>query len=377
MKQAVFIATLLYLSANVLGMSTESSGKLYRGPNKKRPTIVFGRFGNPVPSSSGSGVNSNFRKRKTVEVIEIDDDDVPNKKVCAGRDMFTYIGENQPIEPKDRYEIYSQYHYEVARDHMIGFSTPTTVLVYPKGNPRILSDIREIHYAHDVSSQRLVNPKVSFFRNRNNTCNILLNEANVIHGTNERHIVTGNNSFATYKVSEYLDSFTDNISRRIYVDITGLYVVPEESNSIQDIIARHKKKGRLEFKNPASVIRVSASSGDVTVGDNPITEDNFVEKSYEGAPPVNTNAIFRKFKNIPYPHNIDGLPGYAAGYRKSSHGAFVYSAYYEEAIEEFVQKEIIERKAFQRKLEKEECEQLIWTVLSILGFRKIVHAPIL
>ncbi|MBO7454099.1 MAG: hypothetical protein J6T91_01795 [Alphaproteobacteria bacterium] len=339
MRREVFFTILLYSSTNIFGMSNEPSGKLYHRPKVESSALMVEKSGDPIPSSSNSKPNVNSRKRKTIEVIEIDDDE-PNKKICVSRDTFTYIGENFPIEPKDRYEIYSQYHYELVKNHMIGFSTPTTVLVYPKGNPRIWSDIREIHYSHDVSSQHLVNPKVSLFRNRNNTCNILLNGVNVIQGTNERHIVTQNNSFATYEVLKSLGSFLDNISRRIYVDITGLYIVTEENNSIQDIITRYKKKGMLEFKNPSFVVKISASTGDITVGNTPITADNFIEKSCEEAPLAYTNAIFRKFKNIPYPHNIDGLSGCAAGYRSSSHGAFVYSAYYKEAVEEFVQKEI-------------------------------------
>ena len=385
MKQTVFVAILMCLSTSVFGMSTESLERLRPESKKVCATgidVATGKFGDPVPSSSNSGVNfddlkrktfgevgtnlhnsganSNTRKRKVVEVIEIDDEDDTSKKACVSRDIFTYVGENLPIEPKDKCDIYSQYHYELVKNHMVGFSTPTTVLVYPKGNPKIWSDIREIHYSHDVSSQCLVNPKVSFFRNRNNTCNILLNGMNVIHGINERHIVTQNNSFATYEVLlEYLDSFLDNISRRIYIDITGLYIVPEENNSMQDIIARYEKKGRLEFKNPASVVKVSASTGDMTVGDKPVTDNNFAEKSHGEASLINTESVFQKFSNIPYSYNIVGLPGCVAGYRSSSHGAFVYSAYYEELIEEFVQKKIIEGKALRRKLEKKECEQFI------------------
>lgn len=353
MRREVFFTILMYSSANIFGMSNEPSEKSYHRPQVKSSALMVEKSGDPIPSSSNSKPNVNSRKRKAVEVIEIDDDE---EKTCASRDFFTYIGENQPIEPKDRYEIYSQYHYELVKDHMIGFSTPTTVLVYPKGNPRIWSDIREIHYSHDVSYQHLVNPKVSFFRNRNNTCNILLNSVNVIRGTNERHIVIQNNSFATYEVLESLDSFLDDISRRIYVDITGLYIVTEENNSIQDIITRYEKKGRLEFKNPSYIVKISASTGDMAVGNIPITADNFIEKSCEEAPLTYTDTIFRKFKNIPYPYSINGLSGCAAGYRSSSHGAFVYSAYYKEAVEEFVQKAIIIEEKARRKRWMRVCE---------------------
>lgn len=136
MRREVFFTILLYSSTNIFGMSTESVGKLYHRPKVKSSAPMVEKPGAPIPSSSNSKLNFNSRKRKTIEVIEIDDDE-PNKKVCVSRDIFTYIGENLPVEPKDRYEIYSQYHYELVKNHMMGFSTPTTVLVYPKGNPRI------------------------------------------------------------------------------------------------------------------------------------------------------------------------------------------------------------------------------------------------
>ncbi|OUM60969.1 hypothetical protein PIROE2DRAFT_13127 [Piromyces sp. E2] len=272
------------------------------------------------------------------------EENTQNKGLFTNKDTFYYLKEEGYVGDQDSLGmIYNQFHYEPTEYYTGGYSTPTTIVVYPKGSPYNWCNIREIRYAHDVSYNALTNPKVTFFRNKNNTCNILLNfekNKNIIHGINEQNIIIGNNSFSIYHVLEYPDSFNNNIPRLIYIDNTGLYIVPKNQNSLQDIIIRYHKKEKLEFNDLADTIRISALNGDIHIGNNPMTKNNFFEipfNSDEEPTQIHPNQILRSFLFVP-----------------ENNGAR-----YRDDIGMYILKEIIYGKAKRKILSKEECEQLI------------------
>ncbi len=173
---------------------------------------------------------------------------------------------------------YLQYHYVPSNNSKIGHATPTT-LVPIIGDLRGWNDVAEIHYANDVSYDKLGNPKVILYRNKDNSCYIILrieeNKHGVFYGINERNIEMGRNSFAVYDVSEAVGSFTDNVKRLIYVDESGLYFVPAEENSVENVIDSYQKEGKFKFEG--SVIKVSAIDGTITLDGTHITKDNFFD----------------------------------------------------------------------------------------------------
>lgn len=174
---------------------------------------------------------------------------------------------------------YRQYLYVLSNNSKIGYATPTKIVTIA-GDLKNWNDISVIRYANDVSYDKLENPKVILYRNKDNSCYIILRtddgkKYGVFYGLNERNVEIGRNSFAVYDVSEDVGSFTDGVPRRIYVDESGLYFVPIEGNSIKDVIKTYQNEGKFNFKG--SVIKVSAIDGTITLDDAPVTEDNFFD----------------------------------------------------------------------------------------------------
>jgi len=91
------------------------------------------------------------------------------------------------------------------------------------------NDIAEIRYVNDIYYNELINPKVILYKNKDKSCYIILSQINnkytVFYGVKGRNIEILDKSFSVYEISEIMKSFTDNISRLIYVDISGLYFV--------------------------------------------------------------------------------------------------------------------------------------------------------
>ena len=174
---------------------------------------------------------------------------------------------------------YQQYHYDLSNNSKMGRATPTTVVTVTRDDLRGWNDIAEIRYANDVSYDKLENPKVILYRNRDNSCYIILrieeNKHGVFYGTNERNIEVGRSSFAVYDLSEDVGSFTDSVARLIYVDESGLYFVPKEENSVENVTDSYQKEGKFKFEG--SVVKVSAIDGTITLNGEPITKDNFFD----------------------------------------------------------------------------------------------------
>lgn len=173
---------------------------------------------------------------------------------------------------------YLQYHYDLSNNSKIGYATPTTVIT--KDDLKNWNDISKIRYANDVSYDKLENPKVILYRNKDNSCYIILRtddgkKYGVFYGLNERNVEIGRNSFAVYDVSEDVGSFTDDVQRLIYVDESGLYFVSANENPVEDVINTYQSEGKFDFKG--SVIKVSAIDGTITWNGNAITKDNFFD----------------------------------------------------------------------------------------------------
>lgn len=172
---------------------------------------------------------------------------------------------------------YRQYHYVPSNNSKIGRATPTEIISV-SGDLRCWNDIAEIRYANDMSYDKLKNPKVILYRNKDNSCYIILRtddgkKYGVFYGLNERNVEMGRQSFAVYEVSEDIGSFTDGVKRLIYVDESGLYFVPAAENSVENVINTYQKEGKFNFEG--SVIKISAIDGTITWNGEPVTEDNF------------------------------------------------------------------------------------------------------
>jgi len=178
---------------------------------------------------------------------------------------------------------YLQYHYVISNNSKVGYATPTTVKTITGDDLRCWNDIAEIRYANDVSYDKLENPKVILYRNKDNSCYIILriggNKHGVFYGINENNVELGGKSFSVYDVSEDVGSFSDGVSRLIYVDESGLYFVLKAENPVEDVIDTYKKEGKFEFKG--SVIKVSAINGSITLDGESITKDNFFDNWVE------------------------------------------------------------------------------------------------
>ena len=162
-------------------------------------------------------------------------------------------------------------------------ATPTTVNAVADN----WNDISEIRYANDVSYDKLKNPKTIFYRNKDDSCYIILrisgNKHGVFYGVNANDIEVGENSFSVYDVSQDVGSFTDNILRQIYVDKSGLYFVPTAENSLESVIDAYQKGGKFDFNG--SILKISAFDGSITWNNQPVTIknffDNWIEKERE------------------------------------------------------------------------------------------------
>ncbi|MCR4555646.1 MAG: hypothetical protein K5766_02445 [Alphaproteobacteria bacterium] len=174
---------------------------------------------------------------------------------------------------------YMQYHYVPSNNSKIGHATPTTVVTVTRDDLRCWNNISEIRYANDVSYDKLENPKVILYRNKDNSCYIILrigdNKHGVFYGLNERNIEVGRSSFSVYDLSEDVGSFTDGVERLIYVDESGLYFVPKAENSVENVIDTYQKEGKFKFDG--SIVKVSAIDGSITWNGKPVTKDNFFD----------------------------------------------------------------------------------------------------
>lgn len=199
----------------------------------------------------------------------------------ASKDEFTHI---KSIRSNKTHQcniaLYRQSHYDLADGVYTGGETPTTILVKANGRPEKWESVLEVHYANDISYKKIGNPKVIFYRSNKDECYIVLKIDNksygIVYGTNECcKKMNGKNPFLSYKISEYIGSFTDNISRLIYVDNSGLYIVSAKENPLDHVTNIYKEKGQFDFKG--SVIKVSAIDGNLTLNNEKITKDNFFD----------------------------------------------------------------------------------------------------
>jgi len=194
---------------------------------------------------------------------------------------------HQLFTDKYEYEFVNNrlYYYEKIENTNVyeRFPTPTIVKTLTDN----WNDILEIHYANNISYYELKDPKVTLYRNQDNTCFIILqiknNKFGVIYGVNGHQIqIDRNNSFFIYEVSEKVGSFTDNTSRLIYIDWIGLYIVSATQNPLENIIETYNKdkekdiiNGKFNFKG--SILSISSLNGNITINGKPFTEDNFFD----------------------------------------------------------------------------------------------------
>lgn len=205
-------------------------------------------------------------------------------KKSTSQDKFTYI---KPIRNHIIYKcntsLYRQSHYDISNGVATGGETPTTILVKANGKPKNWESILEIRYANDILHNEVKDPKVIFYRSDDNNCYIILridgNNHGVIYGLNERCVEIGKNSFSVYEVSGDVGSFTDDVSRLIYVDNSGLYIVSAEENPVEQVSTTYKEDGQFNFKG--SIIKVSATDGSITLNNEEITKDNFFDNWVE------------------------------------------------------------------------------------------------
>lgn len=216
----------------------------------------------------------------------------------SGGKQFIYIGNN----------LYRQYNFDVSEFGVeTGKGTATTIVPLTNLSPDVWLNISEIHYANNFSglthsgttygSDKFVtfgqnikpyrtaqgSPKVVLTRTLTNQCYITFyigNKIGVIVGENEQLKKIGDKSFLVYEVSSDVDSFTDDLSRMIYVDDDGLYIVEtnalgeSEGNKVDEVIERIHKTGKLTFTR--SVLKVSAY-GDITMDNETFTESKFYD----------------------------------------------------------------------------------------------------
>lgn len=206
----------------------------------------------------------------------------------ADKYQFTHIKSISSRNKTDGNKaLYRQSYYNALKnDVSVGHETPTTILVRANGHPEKLESILEIRYANDVSHKKLDNPKAIFYRSNKNECYIVLKIDNkdysVVYGLKERITKVGKGkkkSFFDYEISKDMKSFTDDVFRLVYVDHSGLYIVPGEENSIDQVRKVYKENGQFNFKG--SIIKVSAIDGSLTLNNERITKDNFFDNGDE------------------------------------------------------------------------------------------------
>jgi len=195
------------------------------------------------------------------------------------KDKFNHI---KPIGSNKTYgsvSLYQQSHY----DDSEGELTPTVFLVKAHGRLEKLESILEIRYANNVSHKKIADPKVILYRSNKDECYIVLKiddkNYGIVYGLKESFSEIEKKSFSVYEVSKDMKSFTDNVLRLIYVDNSGLYIVPAKENPIEQVKEKYKEKGQFDFRG--SIIKVSAIDGSITWNGEPVTDDNFFDNGVE------------------------------------------------------------------------------------------------
>ncbi len=137
--------------------------------------------------------------------------------------------------------------------------TPTHIFTYPDGNPSLFRDIQKIDYTEsnvtfvkDIKTRKCC---IDIYDDEKNP-----NKCRII-GVNGHNIQNdlGGNYFEVYEVAEYANSFTDSKQRLIYIDHTGLYIVSEKENPIEDISKNYFLNRKFDFKG--EIIKISAIDG--------------------------------------------------------------------------------------------------------------------
>ncbi|MBO7453877.1 MAG: hypothetical protein J6T91_00625 [Alphaproteobacteria bacterium] len=245
---------------------------------------MFGGFGESVQdiSSERNNANSEVRSRRNSKgKVSYQDAQTQTEQSQFEQSWSGQMQANPQQLEENRFikgNGYRQYHYVPLNNSKIGRATPTTIISVTD-DLKCWNDIAEIRYANDMFYDKLENPKVILYRNKDNSCYIILrigdNKHGVFCGLNERNVEIGRQSFAVYEVSEDVGSFTDDVQRLIYVDESGLYFVPKAENSVEDVIKTYQSEGKFNFKD--SVIKVSAIDGTITRNGKPVTKDNFFD----------------------------------------------------------------------------------------------------
>lgn len=131
--------------------------------------------------------------------------------------------------------------------------TPTHIFTYPDGTPSLFRNIQKIDYTEsnvtfikDMKSRKCC---IDIWDDQKNT-----NKCRVI-GVNGHNI----GSFEVYEASGKVDSFLDSNSRLIYIDHTGLYIVSEKENPIEDISKNYFLNRKFDFNG--EIIKISAIDG--------------------------------------------------------------------------------------------------------------------
>lgn len=135
--------------------------------------------------------------------------------------------------------------------------TPTHIFTYPDGDPAHFRNIQKIDYTES---------NVTFVKNiKTRKCYIDIyddeknpNKCRII-GVNGHNITGTDNNFEVYNVAEEANSFTDSKQRLIYIDHTGLYIVSEKENPIEDISKNYFLNRKFDFKG--EIIKISAIDG--------------------------------------------------------------------------------------------------------------------
>lgn len=140
--------------------------------------------------------------------------------------------------------------------------TPTHIFTYPDGNPAHFLNIQRIDYTEsnvtfikDIKTRKCCIDILDDKENSNKCRIIGVNGHEIIHIMNGSHI----RSFEVYEVAGEANSFTDSTPRLIYVDHTGLYIVSEKENPIEDISKNYFLNRKFDFNG--EIIKISAIDG--------------------------------------------------------------------------------------------------------------------
>jgi len=135
--------------------------------------------------------------------------------------------------------------------------TPTYIFTYPDGTPSLFRDIQKIDYTKsnvtfvkDIKTRKCC---IDIYDDKNNP-----NKCRII-GMNGRVISMNADNIEVYEVTDEANSFTDSTPRLIYIDHTGLYIVPEKGNSIRKISENYPSRRTFNFEG--EIIKISAING--------------------------------------------------------------------------------------------------------------------